>query len=233
MTPFYLLAAATKTAVLNINASIWKPNLLALAQAAGWGPGMLLNVNVAVGVNVCNLVITGFPHDSVTLTNRGVIGGEAGGGVGMKTDARCRVDNQGGRIFGGGGNGGDGGGSSCFYNSTYLSGWGGAGGGGAGFIGSGNSVVMIAASAGSPGTYQIYTGALLGGHSAPWVQGGQGGDGGATGFSGGEGDVGKYGGTASGAVNEVGYRGGRAGNAVEGNALITWIAEGTITGPRV
>ncbi|SFB61687.1 hypothetical protein [Delftia tsuruhatensis] len=232
MIHLYLLAAAARTAVVNINAHAWKPNVLALAQAAGWRLGMMLEVNVAAGVNVCNLVFTGLPHDIATLTNRGDIGGERNSGTGLKTDVRIRVNNLN-RIFGGGGGGGSGGGASGSYSTARLFGYGGAPGDGAGFYQAGSSFVLGTAQSGSWGGYEAYSGALFGGDSMPWVSGGGGGNGGALGQSGSYGGPGSYGGSIWSPAADNGWEGGRAGYAVEGNALITWIAQGTITGPRI
>lgn len=233
MIHLYLLAATTKAAIVNINAHSWKPNVLALAQGVGWRVGMTLQVNVAAGVNVCNLVFTGFPHDIVTLTNRGDVGGERNSGTGLKTDVRIRVNNLN-RIFGGGGIGGSGGGASGSYSNKSLYGYGGAQGDGAGFYQtSGSSFVMGTAQSGGWGGYDPYSGALFGGDTMPWVSGGGGGSGGALGQPGNYGGPGSYGGSIWNPAADNGWEGGRAGYAVEGNALITWIALGTITGPRI
>lgn len=229
----WLMAAGPKTTRLTISASVHNPDIRALAVAAGWGGAGGIELTINAGVDVVGLRVTNLSHDMLKVINRGRIGGQAGGGVGLWTDIRFSLDNSSGQILGSGGNGGDGGGASCFYNGSYIGAAGGAGGSGAGFWVSGNSVFFQNAQAGWEGGYQVYTGALLGGHTAPWVRGGAGGGGGAVGYPGFWGESGSYGGSASGAVNEGGYSGVSGGAAVQGNALITWISLGTVTGSRV
>lgn len=245
MTRRLLLTTGRPTTVINLYGNVWYPNIRQLALNAGWdGFGaIILNVNSGADVAHLRILVENIPHDCLTINNYGTIGGVSAGlfvtdpGAGIYTTSRIRINNTN-YIFGAGGAGGYGGDAYGYYQQdpgSPLSGWGGSGGNGAGYYSSNNGATFtyIQASGGSAGSYERYSGAVLGGHEAPWVQGGYGGNGGAVGQPGTAGGIGTYGGTISGAGATFGSNGAPGGPAVKGNNFVTWLAVGTLAGGAV
>ena len=153
----------------------------------------------------------------------GLPGGNGGNALEILTETSIKNT---GIIGGGGGGGGAGGGSSCgeCYDDP------GAGGGGGAGLDAGEG----GTSPGAGGTYTGSSGTLLSGGaggtvgphggSSEWSQSGDGGNGGSLGSDGQNGETGN------------GYPGGvgeNAGNAVTGNSLVTWTAQGDVRGSLV
>lgn len=223
------------------------PNLRSLAISAGWdgSSAAILNFTVSAtvigsstaGVAALDFKSSDFPSNidlfltvssSTTVSGRGGGGGNGGvqtnsyvgqpGGAGstsIKTNRSLSITNNG-IIQGGGGGGGGGGGTpGATIFGTYIppeNGYAGSGGAG-----------RDAGAAGGSGAGTGYPGTLTSGGAAM----GNGGAGGNPGQSGSSGGVGPTTGGSPGA----GGAGGAAGNAIEGNSYITWIVEGTRTGP--
>ena len=225
--------------VLNITSSVANPDIPALASAAGWNGSGFLKVNItAPYVNTLQVLNTwSFPSGFVVIISSGtLVGGRRGsydnpsGGAALIVQVPCSVRNNG-VIAGGGGNGGIGQVNFITYNSTTVTGTtNGTLGGGQGFGES--AITPTEAQAGGLGVYAEYAGAVFGGDTRPWVQGGYCGDGGSWGQSGSNGLFGSVGGSYD-SAGTVTYptSGGAPGNSVIGNSFITWLATGTRLGP--
>lgn len=215
---------------LVIAASVRSPDIAALARARGWNGAGQISCTINAGVDVATLVISGIPHDCLTIINRGRIGGVFNGGTAIYTRARIRIDNNGGTVFGGGGLGGNGG-TYLIQNpqsSSYrASGDTGYGGNGAGFSSSG-PVTMLNAQSGSSGGSQQLSGPSVGGLGTSY--GGSGGSGGSIGQQGSPG----FSGSASGNYTLVQVyqpgSGQAAGYYADGASLINWLVAGTRAG---
>lgn len=222
---------------LTIASSVAQPNLPNLAAAAGWDGYAKLIVNIAAPyINTLVLPVAWvFPQGvELVIAAGSFVGGTAlgagyPGGTALKADIPVSIRNNG-TIAGGGGGGGVGSTELTFYRGDYGSNApGGAGGAGQGFRTSG----ALAPSDPTPGTggdYSVYVGAVFGGETNPWSQGGPGGDGGAWGQPGASGGSGALGGSYSSTYSYPPGPGSAAGKAVEGNANITWLATGTRLG---
>ena len=229
-----MMASGAQGFSLIISADAFRPNLRALANAAGYNGLSPIQITVASGVVIANCATGSFGAGLLTLINRGVIGGESGG-VGLTVTSAIKVYNYG-SISSGGGNGGSGEGATYYQGTgggSTVTATGGDGGIGAGYAwnASTSKCVLQNYGAGTPGQYRVYGGAVSGGQQPVWIQAGAGGDGGAVGQAGGGGYQHTSGG--SGTLQSVFGRssGTAAGYAVLGNTNVTWLATGTITGP--
>ena len=222
-------------------------NLRTVAINSGWNERSYIEITISsstivssTSTSIPSLTIDGSWPQGVKLINNGIIIGRGGtggrggygdwgngpsgtpgdtGGSGVNVSTPVTIENNG--TIGGGGGGGGGGGSGL--NVTY----GGGGGGGASY---GTAGARIGGSAWdtSGATGSLYTGGGGGGsidlgtkkRAHPGGAGGAGGAPGAAG-AGGQGGAGGYGGS------EAPGPGGAAGVAVNGNAYVTWTANGT------
>jgi hypothetical protein len=233
-----------------ITANVTNANLRTLAVNAGWDEQTEVQATIDDGVIISGntqanstaaMTIDGTWPNGITLVNNGIIQGRGGnggaasagftaggagaaGGRALLASTPISIENNGSIRGGGGGGGGGGpagggggGGRSSLTNSSGGSGGGGAAAGGAGTLSS--------AGGGGPAGVTVVSiqgpyGGIIGFTQSP---GGAGGPGGSFGQSG-------TGGTPSFAA---GGGGGGAGQAVSGNPNITWLNEGTRTGPIV
>lgn len=218
---------------LVIAASVRSPDIAALARARGWNGAGQISCTINAGVDVATLVISGIPHDCLTIINRGRIGGVFNSGTAIYTRVRIRIDNTGGTVFGGGGLGGTGG-SWLIQNpnaSSYrASGSSGNGGQGAGFTASG-SVLMSSATSGGSGGSEALGGPSIGGLGTSY--GGSGGSGGAIGQGGGSGSSGSASGNYTLVQIYQPSLGQDAGYYADGASLIQWLAAGSRLGRAV
>ncbi len=216
-----------------IAASVRSPDIAALARARGWNGSGQISCTINAGVDVASLNIAGIPHDSLTIINRGRIGGVVNGGTAIYTRIRIRIDNTSGTIFGGGGAGGNGAWKAIFRGTGYVAtGNGGSGGSGAGFNASG-ALVFVGQTSGNPGTSQSVGGPSIGGSTQGTATGGRGGDGGAAGMPGANGNYGSTSGTFDSQSDGAYGMGGAAGAYVDGNSFVTWIGNGTRLGNAI
>lgn len=234
-----------------ISASTSNYNLRSAAIAAGWDQVLVLKATITINSGVfVTSTSTGTPAfqtgssfpagSTLAIINNGFIvgrggtggtggfssnraGGTAGGsgGTALLVSASCSVTNN--NTIGGGGGGGGGG-----ANSAVLGGSGGGGGGGAG-LGTGGprgsqSAGTVNSQNGSNGTETAGgAGGAGGGDGRANTAGGRGGNGGGLGAAGATG-------SRSADNSYAGFGGGSPGNAVVGNANITWVATGTRLG---
>lgn len=218
--------------ILTISASVANPNFRSLATAAGWNGSSRLTVNITAPlINTINLGSTPYPNGlriNVSASTR--IGGVKNSGDAITTGVPVEINNLG-TISGGGGKGADAGTFWVSLNGQVITGYGGGGGSGQGFSNA-SSLVIDAATAGAAGSYEQYSGALVGGVARPYAQGGTGGTGGGWGQAGG---TIAYGGASGGDYSSSGIVApdgspAPSGNAVNGNSKVTWIAPGTRLG---
>ncbi len=227
------LMTSSRSVTVTIAANVYRPNIRALALAQGWDGGSPIELVVNAGVYVVALEIANVPHDVLTLTNRGTIGGAMGGiTTGLYTRVRIRVANQG-TIFGCGGLGGVGSSVSVCWGGACHSASGGSGGLGGGFWTPNSWTTINYQQQGSPGaTGEVNSRPSSGypGDNGSDLYGGDGGNGGAVG------QVGEGGGSERAYGSYDWYNntwpgpGGAAGNYLDGNAYVTWIATGTRLG---
>lgn len=242
-----LMTAGPQGLVVRITQAVRGPNIRALALAAGWDGVKPFTLDIAEGVDVAALRFTdatewAIPHDVLTIVNRGRIGGLAGTGYNddgrfaLRTVKRISVINLG-QIFGAGGDAGQGSLASCYYwyvdPANYIQSSSGSPGGGQGFNRSsaltGLTIPITPKTTGQQGAVVTYSGAV-GGGAAAWCRGGTSGNGGDIGQAGTAGSTNAtYGGTYVSASTTQAFAGFPC-QAVAGNSLITWLAQGTITG---
>lgn len=232
-----------------ISANSIRPNIRQLATNAGWNGAAALICNITAPlINTLDLGTTPYPNG--LLLNIGantLIGGVRGGvsgtsGIGgqsgfpaLITRIPVMIDNRG-RINGGGGGGSAGsdrwvryGGSSTRYTSND-----GFGGSGQGFFGP-NDLTVFDRGFGSSATEVMYPGAVLGGQTKPYAQGGSGGDGGVWGVAG---KQGSYVTREGGSYSEAGTDwypapAGQPGASVDGNSHVQWVNYGVRNGPLI
>lgn len=243
-----LMTAGPQGLVVRITQAMRDPQVRTLAVAAGWDGVKPFTIEIAEGVDVAALRILSsaggwdVPDDVLTIVNRGRLGGLAGTGFndatryGLRTQRRIKVINLG-QIFGAGGDGGQGSLASCYYwyvnPVNYIQSSSGDPGRGQGFNRSsalsGPTIPITPKTTGQQGAVVTYSGAV-GGGAAAWCRGGTSGNGGDIGQAGtaGSTDVG-YGGTYVSPNTSQAFAGFPCA-AVQGNSLITWIAQGNITG---
>jgi hypothetical protein len=239
---------------MTISSNSTNVNLRSLAISNGWDQSVEAEITIASGVycyatntSENGMVINGSWPGGVTLINNGFIAGRGGrggngkninpfpspgtyggsggtgGGRALTVGSPVSINNQG--TIGGGGGGGGGGGaevSGGYQPNRFWQGGGGGGGRTNGEGGSGGGPTSWGTANGSPGGAGSlasfgYGGGGGGQQGNPSVgaKGGNGGDYGASGASG----------SGSGA-----HGGGSAGGCLNGNAYITWIANGTRLG---
>lgn len=231
-----LLGAGGVEFTLSIASSSIRPNIPALASAAGWNGLAFLTVNVtAAQINTLYIdPAWQFPNglllDLSAATWTGGTSGAAStvGGTALYTRTPMFIRNQG-VLAGGGGGGGNG-------RTTYATGdggrvWGFGGDGGAGQGFNGNSLAVIGpvgGNGGSDGSWAPTGGGFGGGSSSYSASGGSGGSGGGWGQAGNSGSGGSW--SGSGGVASYPGSGGAAGACIDGNAYITWLAAGTRLG---
>ena len=231
-----------------ITANVTNANLRTLAVNAGWdgtskvvatiNSGVVVSGNTQ-GNSTAAMTINGSFPAGVTLINNGVIVGRGGnggngginaggagatGGRALTASSMVSIQNNG-TITGGGGGGGGGGGARTSYYSTVATAYGGDGGGGR----SSNVNSSTGSSAGNNGGAGTYSAAGNGGSGIKVT---------IKAFSrtsGGGGKGGGWGAAGSGGGNSTynGGAGGARGQAVNGNANITWLATGTRLGAIV
>lgn len=237
-----LMTAGPTGLVVRITKAVREPNIRTLALAAGWDGVKPFTLEIAEGVDVAAMrVFTDIPDDVLTIVNRGRLGGYVGIGndnqqFGLVTGRRIKVLNLG-EIFGAGGGGGDGSVASCYYwyvaPQNFIQSGSGTPGSGQGFSRTGTltglTIPISPKTIGQRGSVVTYSGAA-GGGAAAWCQGGTSGNGGDIGQSGtaGASDVGFGGAYVSPSYTQPSA--GQPCRAVSGNARITWLAQGTITG---
>jgi len=232
---------------LTISSSQTNLNLNSFALSSGWNGTSNLIVTINAGVYVyatstgnAGLTINGSFPNGLSLINNGYITGKGGnggtggrggaqagtagsaGGTALAVSSACSITNN--NTIGGGGGGGGGG-----APTAVIGGAGGGGGGGASFgAGGPGGTALSGGRTGAPGGSgtQISPGGGGGGvgDGRPNTAGGTGGSGGglgSAGATGGRSQDNTYGGQG----------GGAAGNAITGNANITWVATGSRLGP--
>lgn len=219
------------------------------------------NINAGTGVYSTDptkpaLTVSGWTTgDRVKITNNGTIRGRGGaggrgdqpgssgaigggaGGTALKVDFAIELDNNG-VIAGGGGGGGGGGGWVRynfwgFLNQNDGSYGGGGGGGGAGsYVGPAGTFVGSAGAGGIAYAQELRTPGNSGANGTATAGGAGGGaPGGGTGGAGGT--LGAAGGNGGGGNSTGGATGGRAGYSIEGTNRVTYIRQGTLTGPTL
>ncbi|MBJ2140354.1 hypothetical protein JC796_06405 [Delftia acidovorans] len=228
----WLMACGPKTTRINIAAHVRSPDIRALAVAAGWDGAGQIVLTINSGIDVAALRVENIPHDvlHIVVNSSARMGGLINGGTALYTRTRIQLTN-GGTMFGGGGSGGGGGQAWVKYlfdDGIYWA-FGGNGGRGAGFSESG-AVTMLSQTGGDSGAYWRYGGAVLGGETAPWAEGGAGGAGGAIGQAGIGGSYATWGGSYQDHGEGLPSNGQAAGCYVDGNAYVTWLATGTRLG---
>ncbi len=243
MMGFWLMSSGRRSVTIVIAASVYNPNIEALAVAAGWSGNGALDLIINPGVDVARLEIaSSIPHDVLKITSYGRIGGVRGeypaqvGGTGLFTRSRLQMQNHG-TMFGGGGRGGDGESASVCWGSDCHTASGGSGAPGAGFYSpSGTWNTFEFQATGSPGnagwnSTRPPTG--YPGDSGSWISPGYGGRGGDLGQPGQAGGSADWGGSYNTAGGFSRGNGARAGYCVDGNAYVSWLVEGTRIGPLV
>lgn len=220
--------------ILNIASNIANPNIRQLAVNAGWNTTSKVKVNITAPlVNTIDIPAgTSFPGGlEITISAGTRVGGVCNGGNALTVGVPVTINNAG-IISGGGGRGGSGQSGWVSYSGTYV--WGDAGGGGSGQgFENVSSLTIIGPYNGGAGTYNYFTGALYGGHTTPWIQGGTGGQGGTWGAGGAAGGFAGYGGSYDGVGLSDRDQGYPTGKSVVGNGNITWLATGTRLGPVI
>ncbi|WP_441280552.1 hypothetical protein [Tardiphaga sp. 862_B3_N1_1] len=232
--------------VLTISASSVNVNIRTLATNAGWDGARPLVVNITAPlINTLNLGTVAFAGGlTLNISAATRIGGTSGapsttagvsgfnGGPALITRVPVTINNLG--IISGGGGGGSAGSERwvTYRTSSHVTSDGGSGGAGAGFSNTSGLGYYSAPTNGSAATRATYSGATLGGESAPWAIGGSGGNGGAWGSAGVRGSfTTDYGGTYSGTGSDWGAAApGNPGAAVDGNSYVTWQGLGTRLG---
>lgn len=226
--------------VLDISNTV-KPDILAMAQAAGWvgTPQKIRIVNNAL-VNTLTIP-SSLAGADITLVN--AAGARIGGSITTRSSAltlrtATKIQNLG-VISGFGGRGGGGGAAwiSRVVNgvSQSATGFGGGVGGGQGF---GDGLDILNSSGGSPGTTGTLgaTGSFgggSGGRGSASATGGYGGGGGSWGVPGGDGGGGSISGDYdTGSVGTPGG-GGLSGCYIDGASYATWLATGTRLGRSI
>lgn len=226
-----LTACGQRQILVTISANVRSPNIAALALAAGWNGTSTFTVIINSGVDVAslNIAVANIPHDTLTIVNNGRIGGVINSGDAITTTSRIKITNNG-TIFGGGGQGGSGQRVTLYYRSDSVPviGYAGNAGNGAGFNTSG-TLAFLNQTAGQAGTSETYTGPTFG-ETPPTATGGTGGAGGAMGQAGGNGGFGLSSGTYTTQQLSGPTNGSAAGRYIVGNALVTWLANGTRLG---
>lgn len=226
---------------VNITASVVNPNIRALALNSGWDGQAPVVVNITAPlINTLNLGTVAFPGGltlNVSAATR--IGGTKNvthgqfystAGSALITRIPVILNNQG-IISGAGGKGGSGGTSwaKYQYGGSYIWGYGGEGGFGQGF--NGNTLQVDYRSVGAYGERQTYSGAVLGGQSKPWAEGGEGADGALWGQVASSGGSSSVGGSYAESYTEAGMTGGQPGYAIDGWSFVTVVNQGTLQGP--
>jgi hypothetical protein len=241
-------AYSKSTITVTISANTLDFNLHNAAITAGWNGTSIVSVicNINTGIYVGSsavgtqgFVVGSFPTGSyIRINNSGYIFGKGapggaggasaagvagtGGGTAFITAVPVYINNTG--VIAGGGGGGGGGGAQTV--NTNIGGSGGGAGqgyntgaGGAIGVGTTNGLVGNASTVSAAGAGGSIVSATV---SKTTYSNGAGGAGGTLG------QPGASGGTSSAGV--LGGAGGAAGAAISGNANITWIAVGTLTG---
>ena len=167
---------------------------------------------------------------AVTIQNNGTIAGGGGGGGGGRpgsgTSRECDMGNDSCSGGTGGGGGGGGGRSNISFNAP--------GGSGGSSSSGGSCLSVLSGSSGGIGTSTAPGSGGAAGYASACRCPGCAGSGGAGGAAGDWGTAGNAGGNGySGFTTLIGALGGAAGQAVDGNANITWTAFGTRLGPIV
>lgn len=220
---------------LTVSSNTADPDIPVLATAAGWNGYVKLLVNITASyINTINLRNTWvFPNGiEITISSGTLVGGNVTNRHGLIASVPCSVRNNG-TIAGVGGDGVSGIGIDITYGTPAT--WVGNGGWGAG--GAGQKFTTVSATTpssntnGTAGTYDVYPGALLGGQTAPYAQGGNGGVGGPWGQDGAASVGEAYGGSYSFVSFTYPPVPAPAGRSVSGNSFITWLATGTRLGP--
>ncbi len=213
---------------LTLATSVARPDIPALASAAGWDGASPLTVNITAPLINTLIVPAAWSFPGELKINVGAstrIGGVFGGGPAMIVRQPLTLNNLG-TISGGGGQGGKGQGVYCTSNmpqTAYANG--GVGGGGQGFANA-SSLTVQAAQPGASGEYATASSAI--GPSA-YAQGGQGGAGGGWGNQGFAGNGGA-GGNGSWGEWKPATAGSPAGAYLDGSDFVTWAAVGTRQG---
>lgn len=154
---------------------------------------------------------------AISVTNNGTIAGGGGGGGGGMGGAASETDKSGTTYSAAAGGGGGGGRSSNAANSV------------GGAAGTATASYNALGNAGGVGNVAAPGAGGAGGFGSAIFNGGAGGAGGGWGVAGVTGAVGTFG--APGAQSIGPYAGAAAGNAISGNANITYIVTGTRLGP--
>ena len=249
---------ATINGGVSVSGSVAGNSTAALTINGTWPGGITLVNNGTIRGRGGNGGAGGFSNGpSDAATGPGIAGST--GGRALLVSVACSINNASGVIQGGGGGGGGGGASSSGYSNENNSEWtrAAAGGGGGGYSSAaGNSSGGAAGTGGQAGTRGGGTANAAaggggtanslgnGGGGGVWnysniigSTGGTGGAGGNLGASGATGQTGQgfsNGGNSQGPnFRKPGGGGGAAGQAVSGNANVTWISTGTRTGPLV
>ena len=244
----------SNTFSMTISSNSTNVNLRTLAVNNGWDQSSSAEITIASGVycyatntSENGMTINGTWPGGVTLINNGFIAGRggrggngrninpfpnegtnggsggSGGGRALTVGSAVSINNQG--TIGGGGGGGGGGGaevSGAYSPNRFWQGGGGGGGRSNGEGGSGGGPTSWGTASGSPGS--------AGSLSAGGAGGGGGGQQGnpSVGAKGGNG--GNYGASGGSGSGSGAHGGGGAGACLNGNAYITWIANGTRLG---
>jgi hypothetical protein len=218
----YISSNGTGTPALTVNGSF--PNGVSLinngiivGMGGNGGNGGGFAGAAAVAGTVGSVGGTGLSVSVATsVTNNGTIAGGGGGGGGGRGMSYVETDKIGSRYIAIAGGGGGGGRSSNAGSST---------GGAPGTVAQDRN---YAGSAGSAGNVSAPGAGGNGGYESGLYIGGAGGTGGGWGVGGATGALGVY----SGGFGTAGpYAGGASGNAISGNANITYIVTGTRLGP--
>lgn len=225
--------------VLQISQNLWKPDIRALALAAGWNNANELLVNITSSyIGPIDLGTVPY-HSGITLSisSSTRVAGEVKTwesntfGAAIKTRIPVIISNEG-IISGSGGFGGDGGSATSAVGNASASASGGLGGAGWGLVfGGGGLCAVSSRDAGMPGSYDSDTDTVVPPYASCWAQGGDGGDGGdwgQPGFFGQSGDWGGGSGTTGRA--DPGGPGSQPGAAVDGNSYVTWQKTGSRLG---
>lgn len=223
------LLITRRAATVVIAANVFKPNIKALATAQGWDGYGNVDVVINSGVYVVALEIIDMPHDVVTITNNGIIGGTIhSDGTGMYIRNRIRVINNG-TIFGCGGTGGVGSSVSVCWGGACHSASGGDGGIGAGFYTTNSWATVLYRATGLPGVagqndHRPSSG--YPGDSGSDIVGGTGGTGGSIGVAGSPGGDAQAYGSYDYYNATVAGSGAPAGYYINGNSFVTWLVNG-------
>ncbi len=228
------LYAKANIFTLTITQSVASPDIHQLALSAGWnGAGPLAVMFNCPYVNTLRFDGNkAFPGGlTITIASICLVGGVINSGTAIYTRVPLTIYNYG-TVAGGGGQGGRGQQLWVKYRVTdgTTTGHSGTMGNGQGFANAA-ATTPTAASPGGAGTLNRYNGELVGGHIAPWAEGGGGGRGGDWGDSGGAGFGGSIGGNyVANGVDWYSDGGSLAGLYIDGASLVTWGATGTRLG---